>query len=272
MKNIGHNRREGIEVLTLARPPANALHIETTEELADAFEALASDDAAAAVVLTGEGKAFCAGLDLKAITNYSQTELRRLLDAINRMATAVYSCPLPVIGAINGHAIAGGFVLAMCCDWKIVADAPMRVGLTEVRVGVPYPAAALEVVRSELHPKVARELVLFGKNMNAAEALAAGIFDESVAPHQLLVRAMEKAREAAELPRRSFKIIKHQLRRRALEACRAAVSGEGEALRDGWIQPEDAAAPRLCLVIRVADEVRSDSFRWDKFSDRVIFS
>ena len=144
MKNIGHNRREGIEVLTLARPPANALDIETTEELADAFEALASDDAAAAVVLTGEGKAFCAGLDLKAIPNYSQTELRRLLDAINRMATAVYSCPLPVIGAINGHAIAGGFVLAMCCDWKIVADAPMRVGLTEVRVGVPYPAAALE--------------------------------------------------------------------------------------------------------------------------------
>jgi enoyl-CoA hydratase len=173
--------------------------------------------------------------------------LRRLLDAINRMATAVYSCPLPVIGAINGHAIAGGFVLAMCCDWKIVADAPMRVGLTEVRVGVPYPAAALEVVRSELHPKVARELVLFGKNMNAAEALAAGIFDESVAPDQLLVRAMEKAREAAPLPRRSFKIIKHQLRRRALEACRAAVSGEGEPLRDGWIQPEDARATSSVL-------------------------
>src|SRR5580658_7628927 len=137
MKNIDHRRQEGIEVLTIARPPANALDIETTEEIADAFY---PDDSAAAVVLTGDGKAFCAGLDLKAIPNYSQPELRRLLDAINRMATAVYSCPLPVIGAINGHAIAGGFVLAMCCDWKIVADAPMQVGLTEVRVGVPFPA------------------------------------------------------------------------------------------------------------------------------------
>jgi enoyl-CoA hydratase len=244
MKNIVHRRLEGIEVLTLTRPPANALDIETTEEMADAFEAFypddLADDAPAAVVLTGDGKAFCAGLDLKAIPNYSEAELRRLLDAINRMATAVYGCPVPVIGAINGHAIAGGFVLAMCCDWKIVADAPMQVGLTEVRVGVPYPAAALEVVRSELHPKVARELVLFGKNMSAAEALAAGIFDESVASDQLLVRAMEKAREAAALPRNAFKVIKHQLRRRALEACRAAVSGEGEPLRDGWIQPEDA--------------------------------
>ena len=240
MKNIVHRRQEGIEVLTIARPPANALDIETTEEIADAFEAFYPDDSAAAVVLTGDGKAFCAGLDLKAIPNYSQPELRRLLDAINRMATAVYGCPIPVIGAINGHAIAGGFVLAMCCDWKIVADAPMQVGLTEVRVGVPFPAAALEVVRSELHPQVARELVLFGKNMNAAEALAAGIFDESVAPDLLLVRAMEKAREAAALPRHAFKIIKHQLRARALEACRAAVSGEGEPLRYGWIDPADA--------------------------------
>ncbi len=188
-----------------------------------------ADDSAAAVVLTGEGKVFCAGLDLKAIPNYSQPELRRLLDAINRMATAVYGCPIPVIGAINGHAIAGGFVLAMSCDWKIVADAPMQVGLTEVRVGVPYPAAALEVVRSELDPQVARELVLFGKNLNAAEALAAGIFDESMAPDQLFGRAMEKAREAAALPRQSFKVIKHQLRRRALEACRAAV-GRGRAI------------------------------------------
>ena len=189
------------------------------------------------------------------------------------MATAVYSCPLPVIGAINGHAIAGGFVLAMCCDWKIVADAPMRVGLTEVRVGVPYPAAALEVVRSELHPNLVRELVLFGKNMNAAEALAAGIFDESVAPDLLLVRAMKKAREAAELPRRSFKIVKHQLRRRALEACRAAVSGEGEPLRDAWIQPKDARgnlqrAQSLAWVIKSV----SEPLGWDKFSDRVIFS
>jgi enoyl-CoA hydratase len=68
---------------------------------------------------------------------------------------------VPVIGAINGHAIAGGFVLAMCCDWKIVADSMLQAGLTEVRVGIPYPAAAIEVVRSELSAKVARELVLF---------------------------------------------------------------------------------------------------------------
>jgi len=273
MKNIGHSRGEGIEVLTLARATRERLDIETTEELADAFEALASDDAAAAVVLTGEGKAFCAGLDLKAIPNYSQPELRRLLDAINRMATAVYGCPLPVIRR-DQRARDRRWIRA--CDVLRLEDRCQRadeVGLTDVRVGVPYPAAALEVVRSELHPNLVRELVLFGKNMNAAEALAAGIFDESVAPAQLLVRAMEKAREAAELPRRSFKIIKHQLRRRALEACRAVVSREGEPLRDAWIQPKDARgnlqrAQSLAWVIKSV----SEPLGWDKFSDRVIFS
>lgn len=246
MKNIVHSRFDSIEVLTLARPPANGLDIEMTEEIAEAFEALATSDSAAAI-LTGEGKAFCAGLDLKAIPRYSEAELRRLLDAINRMATAVYACPVPVTAAINGHAIAGGFVLALCCDWKIVTDAPLQTGLTEVRVGVPYPAAALEVVRNELHPKVLRELVLFGKTMTSAEALAAGIFDESAPAERLLERAMHKAREAAALPRYSFATIKGQLRRRALERCRAAVSGEDEPLHDGWIKGDIAAAASTVL-------------------------
>jgi enoyl-CoA hydratase len=238
MGNLAIKRVESIEIVTLARPPANALDIGMTEEIADAFERLATDDSARAAVLTGQGKAFCAGLDLKAVPSYGATDQLRLLDAINRMALAVYDCPIPVIGAINGHAIAGGFVLAMCCDWKIVSQDPLQTGLTEVRIGIPYPAAAIEVVRSELNPQTARELVLFGKNMGGAEALAAGIFDESVAAERLLDRAMEKAREAADLPRHAFATIKRQLRRRALETCRAAVAGAGEPLRNGWIQGE----------------------------------
>jgi enoyl-CoA hydratase len=245
MGNVKRDRVESIEVVTLARPPANALDIDTTEEIAATFEAIASDDSARAAVLTGDGKAFCAGLDLKLVPQYGPSEQRRLIDAINKMVLATYGCPMPVIGAINGHAIAGGFVLAMCCDWKIVTESPLQAGLTEVRVGVPYPAAAIEVVRSELPARVARELTLFGKNMNGTDALAAGIFDESAPLDRLFDRAMEKARESAELPRRTFATIKHQLRKQALATCSAAVSGEGEPLRDGWIQGDAAAASRI---------------------------
>lgn len=247
MVNLTHRRVESIEIVTLARPPANALDIEMIEDIADAFEHLAADDSVRAAILTGDGKAFCAGLDLKIVPGYGATEQRRLLDAINRMVVAVYDCPIPVIGAINGHAIAGGFVLAMCCDWKIVSDATLQAGLTEVRVGIPYPAAAMEVIRGELNPQVARELTLFGKNMNRSDALAVGIFDESVAADRLLDRAIEKAREASELPRHAFATIKRQLRRCALETCRAAVSGEGEPLRNGWFQSEALAGSQSVL-------------------------
>ncbi len=245
MGNIKRRRVESVEVVTLARPPANALDIEMTEEIAATFEAVASDDSVRAAILTGEGKAFCAGLDLKAVPQYGESEQRRLLDAINKMVLTAYACPVPVIGAINGHAIAGGFVLAMCCDWKIVAASALQAGLTEVRVGIPYPAAAIEVVRSELSASVARELVLFGRNMNGADAFAAGIFDESVPLNGLFERAMEKAKESAELPRYTFATIKRQLRKRALETCRAAVSAEGEPLRDRWMQTDAAAASRI---------------------------
>src|SRR5262249_42682766 len=86
--------------------------------------------------------------------------------------------------------IAGGLVLALCCDWRIAAKTPFLAGLTEVRVGVPYPVAAMEVTRQELRPDVARRLVLFGQNMASAAAVEAGVFDEAVDGDVLLERAL----------------------------------------------------------------------------------
>src|SRR5215470_19036560 len=103
-----------------------------------------------------------------------------MVNALNRAFHSVYACPHPVVGAINGHAIAGGLVLALCCDWRMAAKTPFLAGLTEVRVGVPYPVSAMEVTRQELRPDVARRLVLFGENIASSEAVAAGVFDEAV--------------------------------------------------------------------------------------------
>ena len=125
-KYIEHKRVREIEVLTLNRPPANAIDLELMEEIGDAFAAIAADDSVRAAVLTGGGRAFSAGLDLKAVPQYGRAEQQRLLNALNRSITLAYDCPVPLIGAINGHAIAGGLVLALCCDWRIVSDASFR--------------------------------------------------------------------------------------------------------------------------------------------------
>jgi enoyl-CoA hydratase len=89
--------------------------------------------------------------------------------------------PIPTVAAVNGHAIAGGLVLMLACDWRLAVDREALFGLTEIRAGVPYPAAAHAVVQAELAPAAARELVLAGKNHGTERALALGIVDEPAA-------------------------------------------------------------------------------------------
>src|SRR5579885_4626 len=239
---VAHSKRDGIEILTLARPPANAMDIAMLTELRDAFSLFARDDSARAIVLTAEGTTFCAGLDVKAVPHYSKAEQLELLEVLNGMILAVYGCPLPVVAAVNGHAIAGGLVLALCCEWRVVADAPMRAGLGEVKVAISYPGAAMEVVRAELSPQAARRLVLSGENDGLAEGLAAGVFDESAPREVLLDAAIARAISYANLPRGAFATIKRQLKGPTIAAIESALRDGREPLRDNWISAETRAA------------------------------
>ena len=235
-----------IGIVTLRRPPANAMNLELTEEIATVFQDLGQDKSVRSLVLTGQGTSFCAGVDLKSVPHFDEARQRRMVDALNRAFYAVYSCPGPVVGAINGHAIAGGLVLALCCDWRIAVKTQFLAGLTEVRVGVPYPVGAMEVVRQELRPDVVRRLVLFGQNITAA-AVEAGVFDETVDPEALLDSAMAKASEFAALPQTAFARSKRQLRSRACDAMEAAIAG-AEPLLNGWLSKETIQAAAAVLA------------------------
>lgn len=240
-------RQGGIAVVTLCRPPANALDLDATDAVAKVFAELAGDDAVGAAVLTGEGKAFCAGLDLKRVPQYGADEQDRLLDALNRTFYNVYRMPVPVVCAINGHAIAGGMVLLLCTDKRIAAEGDYMVGVTEVRVGIPYPLAGIEVCRAELAPADFRNLVLFGQTIQPAQARGLGIFDELVSSDRLLDRAMEQAELLARRPRDGFMKIKNQMRRPALERMRAAVDDKADPLFGDWLSDETMAAAAAML-------------------------
>jgi len=137
------------------------------------------------------------------------------------MAIAAYGLRCPVVAAITGHAIAGGMVLALCADYR-VASVKGRYGLTEVQVGVPYPQAAIAVVRSELAPQVARRLALTGRLTDAEDCVASGLFDELLAPERVLDRALEVAADLAALPADTYVRTKLGLRGAALAAMPAA--------------------------------------------------
>jgi enoyl-CoA hydratase len=223
--------RDGVTVLTADRPPANAMDLGLLGDVVEAVEGLAAAPPAA-VVLTGREGFFSAGADLKAVPGYGPAEQRRMVEGINRMALGVYGLPCPVVCAITGHAIAGGFVLALCGDHR-VASTEGRYGLTEVKVGVPYPQAAIGVVRAELTAAGARQLALGNRLVGAEECVRLGAFDEAVAPSEVAGRSLAVAAELAALPAAVYARTKAELRGETLARLRAAA--ERDPLLEAWV-------------------------------------
>jgi enoyl-CoA hydratase len=211
----------GVTVLSADRPPANAMDVGLLREIVDAVKAL-NESPPAALVLAGRPGFFSAGADLKAVPTYGPEDQRAAVEGINGMALGVYSLPCPVVGAITGHAIAGGMVLALCTDVRI-ASAEGRYGLTEVKVGVPYPQAAIGVVRAELPPHAARLMALGNQLVDAQECVRLGAFDEVVAPEQVVPRALEVAAELAAMPAHVYARTKAELRGATITHLRNAV-------------------------------------------------
>lgn len=224
-------------VLTVDRPPANAMDLALLGDLVEAVESLAAD-VPAAVVLAGRPGFFSAGADLKAVPGYGPAEQRRMVDGINRMALGVYGLPCPVVCAITGHAIAGGFVLAVCGDHR-VASTEGRYGLTEVKVGVPYPQAAIGVVRAELTASAARVLALGNRLVDAEECVRLGAFDEALASDAVLDRSVAVAQELAALPADVYARTKAELRSATLTHLHSAALED--PLLEAWVDPAASA-------------------------------
>jgi enoyl-CoA hydratase len=229
---VTHTRREsGVTILTADRPPANAMDVGLLRDIVAGVGELAADPPAAVVIAGREGF-FSAGADLKAVPAYGPDEQREMVHLINAMALGVYALPCPVVAAITGHAIAGGLVLAICADLRVASDAG-RYGLTEVSVGVPYPQAAIGVVREELAPGARRVLAL-GNQLHAADdLLRLGVFDEVLPAERVLPRAIELAERLAAMPADVYARTKRDLRAAALDAMRAAAAED--PLLDRWV-------------------------------------
>lgn len=199
-------------------------------------------DPPAAIVLTGREGFFSAGADLKLAPSLDAEGQRAMVHGINAIFAAWYGFPGPVVCAVNGHAIAGGLILALCGDYR-VGSSEGKYGLTELRAGLPYPAVALAVVRAELHAAAVRRLVMGADLVDAKAALEAGAFDEVCEPDRVLHRATEVARGLAVLPPGTYRKVKEQLRGPVLSEAQASA----DPLLDGWAGTEAAAAAQGIL-------------------------
>jgi enoyl-CoA hydratase len=188
-----------VALVTLQRPEkANALSIELRQELGDAFSALDRDEAVGCIVLTGAGTSFCSGMDTSEFGGDLEHR-RRLVETSTLAFQAVGNCRRPVVAAVNGPALAGGFALALLCDLRAASDRA-RFGYPELPRGIPPSYAA---ARAVLPATVAQELCLTGRVVQAQEAQRLGIVREVVAG-DVLPRAVALAERIAALPRRAI--------------------------------------------------------------------
>jgi enoyl-CoA hydratase/carnithine racemase len=192
-------RRNEVAVVTLRKPEKrNALSIELREEIADAFGRISSDDHVGCVVLTGAGAAFCAGMDTDQFGG-DLDHRRRLVETSTVAFEAIGECRRPIVAAVNGPAIAGGFALALLCDLRI-ASRDAIFGYPELPRGIPPSYAA---ARAVLPATVAQDLCLTGRLVKAEEAQKLGIVRE-VVRGDLMARGMELAERISGLPRKAI--------------------------------------------------------------------
>ena len=188
---------DGIAVVTLRRAEKkNALSIAVRDAVSDALDALATDESTRAVVLTGDGSVFSAGFDLTEFQEPDPDVQRRLWASSDRFHATVLRFPLPIVAAVNGPALAGGFDLAVMCDLRVVAESARFAHVEYAWTEVVY-----RPLRELVGGSLARELTLTGRSVTADEAHRIGLANEVVPDDQPLLRAIEVATAIAAMPR-----------------------------------------------------------------------
>lgn len=228
-------------MITIDRPPANALTQPTLEEFAVLLEDLEGDRAVQAVIVTGTGKFFSAGLDLFEVFDASDVDFAAFTATFDRTFTRLFSFSKPMIAAVNGHAIAGGAVLAAVADRRVAADGGGKIGLTEISVGVPFPASVLQPVLFSCAGPALSEVLYFGQTYGVPAALERRLVDEVVPRDDLMSRADSIARDLGSRPAAAFAAIKRSLRADALAKISAHAPG-ADPVWAIWRTPEVRAA------------------------------
>lgn len=236
-----HSESHGdVTVLRLAHGKANALDLEFCRELAKTFDAFAASDSKAAV-LTSDGGIFSAGVDLKRLLQDGDDAIEAFLEALEAAFRALVFCPKPIVGAANGHAIAGGCVLLSACDRRLAADGKGRIGVPELLVGVPFPVLALEIMRDVVPPAQLGRVVYGGQTFPIPEASALGLVDEIVPPGDLQSAALATAQKLSAIPADSFRLTKASMRVPLADRLAAQKPQEAE-IRQAWKSPATRAA------------------------------
>jgi enoyl-CoA hydratase/carnithine racemase len=229
-------RRGGIAVLTLAHGKANAFDVELCEALITRFDECAAPWCTA-VVVTGRGSIFSAGVDLLRVVDEGAPYITRFLPVLSDAFEKIFAFPKPLVAAINGHAIAGGCILACAADRRLMARGSGRIGVPELLVGVAFPPVPLEILRFAVNPLFAPDLMFNGGTLQADDAVRAGFADAAVDAGALMDEAMRAVEALVARPAAAFALTKQQLRAPSLARMRDGRRDLDRTVEELWRSP-----------------------------------
>jgi enoyl-CoA hydratase/carnithine racemase len=238
---LEHDDAGPIRTIRLARPPVNALHVPLFEAIGAAIEA-APRDGARGLVLTGAGKLFSAGLDVGVLAGLDKPALTAFLGSFFRCLQVMAQSPLPLVAAINGHSPAGGAVLALFCDQRIMARGDFRIGLNEVQVGLLPGPLIYGVLKRAVSLRVANQMLPQGLLLTPDEALAAGLVDELAEPAELQGRAHAWLERVLALPPLAYATTRAMVRSDLVAMMAEATAREQREMIEAWTGPETRAS------------------------------
>lgn len=235
MSGIRIERQGPVAVLRLDKARGNAIDEPLVEALLETAGQLAADEAVRGVLLaSAHPKLFCPGLDLLSLIDYDRPALERFMTRFAEAVWSLYGLPKPVVAAVGGHAVAGGCILALTADHRVLRRGGVQMGLNEVRIGVPLPWSVSVLLRASVPPGSLCQVALLGRNFADDEALAVGLADDLAYAESFEELCLARLKELAEKDRHAFATTKAYLRGEALHAMKAHERARLGDFLDGW--------------------------------------
>jgi enoyl-CoA hydratase/carnithine racemase len=209
MNTIHQEYKDHTAILRLSRGVVNAINREMVAELSQTLWGLRRDADVRALVLTSANqKFFSIGLDIPELFPLSRVEFASFFRAFERLCIDLFTFPKPTVAAVTGHATAGGCILALCCDYRLIAEGKKLMGLNEIKLGVPVPYPADCILRHLVGSRFARNVMYLGEFFQSRELLEMGLVDEIAPPEEIIARAATRAASLGSSPPQAFAAIK----------------------------------------------------------------
>ena len=238
MAGVRIERRDGLAVLRMDKARGNAIDAPFAGEIRDAARALAGDTSVTGVLLASANpKLFSPGLDLVTLVDYDRPALEKFMLLFADMLYALYELPKPVVAAVSGHAVAGGAILAMTADTRVLRRGAVQIGLNEVKVGVPLPWSVTLLLRATVPPNSLSRIALLGRNFADEEAVAIGLVDQLAEADGFEDFCLARLQEFAEKDAPALSRTKTYLREQVLRDMRAHERERMPEWLDCWFSP-----------------------------------